>query len=203
MSSGTPPLILASASPRRAALLQQLGVAHVVRAADIDEQRLPGEPVQACVLRLARAKAAVVRDALPPAQRATACVLGADTAVVLDDEMLGKPHTREPALAMLRRLSGREHRVLTGIALWSTAGCDVAMSESAVRFRALDDDECARYWQSGEPCDKAGAYAIQGRAAAFIAELRGSYSGVMGLPLFETAELLRRAGVPVWQEVSE
>jgi septum formation protein len=130
-------------------------------------------------------------------------VLGADTAVVLDDEMLGKPHTREPALAMLRRLSGREHRVLTGIALWRESGCEVALSDSTVRFRALDDEECERYWQSGEPRDKAGAYAIQGRAAAFIAELRGSYSGVMGLPLFETAGLLRQAGLTVWQEGSE
>lgn len=203
MSSGAPPLILASASPRRVELLRQLGVPHVVRAADIDERRLSGEAVSDCVLRLARAKATVAREALPEAQRAATCVLGADTAVVLDDEMLGKPHTREPALAMLRRLSGREHRVLTGIALWSAGGCEVALSDSCVRFRTLEEGECERYWHSGEPQDKAGAYAIQGRAAAFIAELRGSYSGVMGLPLFETAELLRRAGVPVWQEYSE
>lgn len=203
MSGAAPPLILASASPRRSALLRQLGVPHVVRAADIDEQRLPGEAVEDCVLRLARAKAAAARDALSAPECAAACVLGADTAVVLDDEMLGKPHTREPALAMLRRLSGREHRVLTGIALWSPSGCEVALSQSTVRFRALDEPECERYWQSGEPRDKAGAYAIQGRAAAFIAGLQGSYSGVMGLPLYETARLLQRAGVPVWQECSE
>jgi septum formation protein len=200
MSSGGTPLILASASPRRSSLLRQLGVPHRVCAADIDERRLPQESVHDCVVRLARAKAAAARESLPPAERAAACVLGADTAVVLDDDMLGKPHTREPALAMLRRLSGREHRVLTGVALWGAAGCEVVVSESAVRFRALEEAEIERYWQSGEPQDKAGAYAIQGRAAAFIAELRGSYSGVMGLPLFETAELLRRAGVPVWQE---
>ena len=203
MSRDAPPLILASASPRRSTLLRQLGVPHRVLAADIDERRLPGEPVEACVLRLARAKAAAVRARLPAAERAWAFVLGADTAVVLDDEMLGKPHTREPALAMLRRLSGREHRVLTGIALWRESGCELALSDSTVRFRALDDEECERYWQSCEPRDKAGAYAIQGRAAAFIAELRGSYSGVMGLPLFETAGLLRQAGLAVWQEGSE
>lgn len=202
MSVAPPPLILASASPRRSALLQQLGVPHEVAAADVDERRLPGEAVEECVLRLARAKAQVARERLAAAGRLAAqtVVLGADTAVVLGDEMLGKPHERGPALAMLRRLSGREHRVLTGVAVWSEAGCEVALSDSTVRFRALTDAECERYWRSGEPRDKAGAYAIQGLAAAFIAGLSGSYSGVMGLPLFETAELLQRAGVAIWQE---
>jgi septum formation protein len=194
-------LILASASPRRSALLQQLGVPHRVVAADIDERRRAGEGVEDCVLRLARAKAQAARERLIAAGSLDAAiVLGADTAVVLGDEMLGKPHTREPALAMLRQLSGREHRVLTGVAVWGESGCDAMLSESRVRFRELGDAECESYWQSGEPCDKAGAYAIQGRAAAFIAELRGSYSGVMGLPLYETAALLQRAGVAIWQE---
>ena len=197
-----PTLILASASPRRAALLRQLGVPHRVVPADIDERRLGTEPVEVCVLRLARAKAQAGRErhasAGAPASRDV--VLGADTAVVLDGQMLGKPHTRDAALAMLRRLSGREHRVLTGVAVWGESGCEVALSESRVRFRKLADEECERYWQTGEPQDKAGAYAIQGYAAAFITELRGSYSGVMGLPLHETAELIRRAGVAIWQE---
>jgi septum formation protein len=195
-------LILASASPRRSALLRQLGVPHQVCAADIDEQRLPGEAVEACVLRLARSKAQAARERLAANGSLPhgALVLGSDTAVVLGDEMLGKPHTREPALAMLGQLSGREHRVLTGVALWGDAGCEVALSESRVRFRELTHEECERYWQSGEPRDKAGAYAIQGRAAAFITSLTGSYSGVMGLPLYETAELLRRAGMAIWQE---
>lgn len=205
MRTGAPPLILASASPRRSALLRQLGVPHRVAVADIDERRLPGERVEECVLRLARSKAQAARERLAVAGElaAGAVVLGADTAVVLGDEMLGKPHTREPALAMLRQLSGREHRVLTGVAVWGESGCEVALSDSSVRFRELDDAECERYWRSGEPRDKAGAYAIQGLAAAFIAELRGSYSGVMGLPLYETAGLLRRAGVAIWQEGGE
>ncbi len=202
MTSAAPPLILASASPRRSALLRQLGVPHRVMAVDIEERRLGAEPVEVCVLRLARAKAQAGRERLAAAGSLAAgdVVLGADTAVVLEDEMLGKPHTRTTALAMLRQLSGREHRVLTGVAVWGESGCEVALSASRVRFRELGDAECARYWQSGEPQDKAGAYAIQGYAAAFIADLHGSYSGVMGLPLYETAELLRRAGVAIWQE---
>jgi len=177
-------------------------VPHRVIAVDIDERRLGAEPVEVCVLRLARAKAQAVRERLAAAASLAGgdIVLGADTAVVLDDAMLGKPHTREPALAMLRQLSGREHRVLTGVAVWGESGCEVALSESRVRFRELGDAECESYWQTGEPRDKAGAYAIQGYAAAFITDLRGSYSGVMGLPLYETAELLRRAGVTIWQE---
>ena len=194
MTAGVPPLILASASPRRSALLRQLGVPHRIVAVDIDERRLGAEPVEVCVLRLARAKAQAARERLAAAG-------GLDAgAVVLEDEMLGKPHLRASALAMLRQLSGREHRVLTGVAIWGESGCEVALSESRVRFRDLAEEEYERYWKTGEPQDKAGAYAIQGYAAAFIAELRGSYSGVMGLPLHETAELLRRAGVAIWQE---
>ena len=205
MSSVSPPLILASASPRRSALLRQLGVVHQVVAADIDERRLDGEGIEECVLRLARAKAQAARERLiaAGALAAGAVVLGADTGVVLGDELLGKPHTREPALAMLRQLSGREHRVLTGVAVWGESGCDALLSESRVRFREITDAECERYWRSGEPRDKAGAYAIQWLAAAFIAGLHGSYSGVMGLPLYETAELLQRAGVSIWQECGE
>jgi septum formation protein len=187
-----PVLVLASASPRRRELLWQIGVPHQVAVADIDERPLAGEAAADCVQRLARAKAQRSwRQGLP--------VLGADTAVVLDGEMLGKPHDRSAALAMLARLSGRAHRVLTAVALVSQHGCQLRLSESEVLFRQLSPAECSRYWDSGEPRDKAGGYAIQGLAAVFISALRGSYSGVMGLPLFETAALLDAAGVPRWQ----
>jgi septum formation protein len=122
-------------------------------------------------------------------------VLAADTAVVLDGSILGKPRDQADALDMLRRLSGRSHEVLTAVALRSAAGLDGRVSRSVVTFRSIDAAEAGDYWDTGEPRDKAGAYAIQGRAAVFIADLRGSYSGVMGLPLFETAELLRSAGL--------
>lgn len=187
-------LVLASASPRRRELLHQIGVAHRVQPADIDEAPQAGELIEACVQRLARAKAqhvhARVADGLP--------VLAADTVVVLDHQLLGKPRDRDEGCEMLRRLSGRAHQVLTAVALCSDRGLDVRLSASTVRFRALSDAECEGYWRSGEPLDKAGGYAVQGLAAAFIADLQGSYSGVMGLPLFETAELLQRAEVPIW-----
>jgi len=125
-------------------------------------------------------------------------VLGADTAVVIDDDLLGKPRDRADALAMLARLSGRWHQVLTAVAVASANGLQCSVSSSEVRFRTLLERECAAYWDSGEPRDKAGAYAIQGLGATFVQELRGSYSGVVGLPLFETAQLLAAAGVPVW-----
>jgi septum formation protein len=187
-------LVLASASPRRRELLHQLGVAHRVQPADLDEASQAGESVEACVQRLARAKAqhvhALVADGLP--------VLAADTVVVLDHQLLGKPRDRDEGCDMLRRLSGRSHQVLTAVALCGDGGIDARLSASTVRFRALSDAECDCYWRSGEPVDKAGGYAVQGLAAAFIADLQGSYSGVMGLPLFETAELLQRAEVPIW-----
>jgi septum formation protein len=186
-----PEVVLASASPRRSVLLRQIGVVHRVVPADIDESRRPRESARDCVQRLALAKAQDVQ--VGP----EAVVLGADTAVVLGEEMLGKPRDRADALAMLARLSGRSHRVLSAVAVVAGADTAVALSVSEVRFRALTEAECAAYWDSGEPRDKAGAYAIQGWGAVFIAELRGSYSGVMGLPLFETAQLLRAAGVTI------
>ena len=191
-----PVVVLASASPRRRELLWQIGVAHRVEVADIDELALAGEAPAAGVQRLALAKAQKIQrlgrsPALP--------VLGADTAVVLDDEMLGKPRDRSEALAMLARLSGRTHRVLTAVCLVGEHEAQVRVSDSEVQFRELDPVECARYWDSGEPRDKAGSYAIQGLGAVLICALRGSYSGVMGLPLFETAALLDAAGVPRWQ----
>ena len=195
-----PSLLLASASPRRRELLWQLGVPHDARAADIDEQRLPGEGMEACVQRLAHQKAERVYQQQAPGRRLP--VLAADTIVVLGERLLGKPADRAQGLAMLHMLSGRQHRVLTAVALQTEAGVSSHMSESQVSFRALSGEECAQYWDTGEPCDKAGAYAIQGYAAAFIRDLQGSYSGVMGLPLHETADLLRRAGVAVWQRAA-
>jgi len=191
MPAPPPVLCLASASPRRRALLAQIGVAHLARGANLDETPQRKEAPRDYVARVAAEKACAIRrvdTALP--------VLGADTTVVVDGEMFGKPQGRAQGLAMLARLSGRVHEVFSAVALADARGVAVAMSVSAVRFRTLSDEECRLYWESGEPEDKAGAYAIQGLAAAFIESLHGSYSGVMGLPLFETAALLRAAGVP-------
>jgi septum formation protein len=188
---------LASASPRRRELLQQIGVPFRLVGTELDETPLPGEAPAAYVSRLAAAKA----DAGWRASRgaANAPVLAADTAVVLDGEILGKPRDKAHAERMLLRLSGRTHEVMTAVAVRSAGGHDVKVSYSMVTFRNLDAAEAGAYWNTGEPRDKAGAYAIQGYAAIFIADLRGSYSGVMGLPLFETAELLKSAGVGCWQ----
>lgn len=188
---------LASASPRRGELLRQIGVEFRVRPADIDESPRAGEPASEYVLRLAAAKAAAVGNALTQSQ---APVLAADTAVVLDGEILGKPADTPAALRMLERLSGRAHEVLTAVALGVGGAIHTRLSVSEVRFRATTADERATYCRTGEPFDKAGGYAIQGRAAVFIEHLRGSFSGVMGLPLFETAELLVHCGVPIWRE---
>jgi septum formation protein len=188
-----PLLCLASLSPRRRQLLAQIEVPHVVSAARIDEAAAPGEPAADYVVRLARAKALAVR-----ARGGELPVLAADTTVVIDEVICGKPADEAAALAILARLSGRTHQVLTAVALASAAGIAHRLSASEVRFRHLSRSECRAYWASGEPRDKAGAYAVQGRAAVFIEHLAGSYSGVMGLPLFETAELLAAAGIPCW-----
>jgi septum formation protein len=198
-------LYLASRSPRRRELLRQLGVTfdeiHLReaggRSADVVEEALDGEPAAHYVERIARTKASVgwsrmQQRGLPPRP-----VLGADTEVVLEGEIFGKPRDVDDAIRMLERLSGRRHQVLTGVALRSGDDVGFALSTSHVAFRALARDEIRRYAASGEPLDKAGAYAIQGRAAAFIESLQGSYSGVMGLPLFETAGLLAKAGIVV------
>ena len=188
---------LASASPRRRELLQQIGVPFRLLGTDLDETPLPSETPTAYVSRLATAKA----DAgwLRSGGAANAPVLAADTAVVLDGEILGKPRDKDDAEHMLQQLSGRTHEVLTAVALRSAAGHESKLSHSLVTFRILDAAEASAYWNTGEPHDKAGAYAIQGYAAIFVADLRGSYSGVMGLPLFETAQLLKSAGLRVWQ----
>jgi septum formation protein len=184
---------LASASPRRRELLTQIGVPHVVTVADIDESERPGEYAHEYVKRMAIEKASAIwsRDPGLP-------VLAADTTVVLDGVMFGKPRDRAHALEMLARLSGRTHEVLTAVALATSAGVELRLSTSSVRMRTLTESECIAYWESGEPRDKAGAYAIQGLGAVFIESINGSYSGVMGLPLYETAELLRAAGLPYW-----
>ncbi|MDS4027036.1 MAG: Maf family protein [Candidatus Contendobacter sp.] len=182
-------IYLASASSRRRALLRQIGISYRLLRVAVDETPLPDETPSDYVIRLALAKARTGRAAL--GRRQPAPVLGADTVVVVENRLLGKPRDRDEGLAMLTLLSGREHRVLSAVALAVPTRDAVKIQESRVRFRALTLVERTAYWDSGEPLDKAGGYAIQGRAAAFVAELHGSYSGVMGLPLFETAELLR------------
>ena len=192
--SRSPLVCLASVSPRRHELLAQIGVPHTVVAADIDESVRTGEAPRDYVLRMARQKALTVRE-----RGATLPVLAADTTVVLDNTIFGKPRDRDDGLAMLGRLSGRTHEVLTAVALANSRDVTLRLSVSTVRFRGLSSEECVAYWETGEPRDKAGGYAIQGVAAVFIESLSGSYSGVMGLPLFETGELLRAAGVPYWE----
>lgn len=200
MTAGPAILCLASASPRRRELLRQIGVPHHVLVTDIDESARAGEPAAEYVARVALAKA---REAWRDGEaRRQLPVLAADTTVVLDGRMLGKPASRAQCVAMLQDLAGRTHEVLTAIALLAgTAQAPVVralVSRSRVSFRGIDADEAGRYWDTGEPRDKAGGYAIQGRGAVFVAGLSGSYSGVMGLPLFETAGLLGEAGIPVW-----
>ena len=181
---------LASQSPRRRQLLEQIGVAFTVLDVDVPERRGAGESPEHYVSRVARDKAraglALVGD------RAGAVVLGADTEVVLDDRVFGKPADADDARAMLAALSGRTHRVVSVV--WCVReGAEASeVSISEVRFAALDEPTLAAYVATGEPFGRAGAYAIQGRAAAFIEHLSGSYSGVMGLPLYETARLLGR-----------
>ncbi|QQZ42980.1 septum formation inhibitor Maf [Pseudomonas sp. SK3(2021)] len=191
-------LYLASGSPRRRELLTQIGVPFTAINADIDETPLPDESPAAYVERLARDKAAAGHALIADGQ-ATACVLGADTAVVLDGRILGKPLDQADAQSMLMALSDREHEVLTAIAVLDGQRCESRVVRSLVRFRAIGDDEAARYWASGEPRDKAGGYGIQGLAAVFVAGLNGSYSAVVGLPVCETAELLGHFGIPCWQ----
>jgi septum formation protein len=187
---------LASASPRRSELLRQIGVPFAVRAADIREEQQAGETPETYVVRLATAKAEAVWAALPESERRP--VLGADTAVVLDRVVLGKPGNPVEAARMLERLSGRTHSVLTAVALRTGSGVETRLSRSEVRFRATTAAERLAYCATGEPFDKAGGYGIQGHAAVFIEELRGSYSGVVGLPLAETAALLTRCGLGFW-----
>lgn len=198
-------IYLASRSPRRRELLHQIGVRFdlmVFRApprddAEVNEDTLPGESADSYVVRVARAKAAHGTSLLGMRHVPSRPLLAADTTLDLDGEIIGKPRDEADAAAILARLSGRTHRVLTAVALASGSRIEHALSVSTVRFRELGDDEIRRYANSGEPLDKAGAYAIQGYAAMFIAEIQGSHSGIVGLPLCDTALLLRRFGYPI------
>ncbi len=186
-------LILASASPRRSLLLQQLRLPFSVQSADIDEATLVGESPTDYVRRLALAKALTVQRGLDHAARQHGHVLAADTTVVCAGQILGKPDDALTAVKHLRRLSGRSHQVLTAVSLVGPQSMQSRLQISTVTMMALTDQEISRYVATGEPMGKAGAYAIQGLAAAFITRLDGSYSGVMGLPLADTARLLRSA----------
>lgn len=185
-----PQIILASASPRRMELLDQIKVIYHVHPVDLDESVLPGEAPLHYVQRVAAEKSAACARQLARAVP----VLAADTSVVVDGVILGKPKDQDDALAMLSLLSGRTHQVYSAVSLLGqTHGQAVSITD--VTFRSLTDAEMLAYWQSGEAEDKAGSYGIQGQAAVFIAAISGSYSGVMGLPLFETAQLLSEQGI--------
>jgi septum formation protein len=189
---------LASASPRRRQLLAQIGVPFQVLSVDVDESIAGGESAERYVARLAQAKAEAGLARRTAARHGA--VLGADTAVVAGGAILGKPADCADAERMLGLLSARTHEVLTAVALATDDGVLSHLSRSEVTFREIRPAEARDYWNTGESRDKAGAYAIQGYGAVFVSGLRGSYSGVMGLPLFETAQLLRAAGVPCWRE---
>ncbi|WP_298609210.1 nucleoside triphosphate pyrophosphatase [uncultured Thiothrix sp.] len=188
-----PQLILASASPRRRELLEQIGISYRVQTADIDENPWPDEDPCTLVQRLAKEKAQAIWEvsdkSLP--------VLGADTLGVLEGQLLVKPDDFVSARQMLLSMSGRAHTIYSAVALYHQNAYELAVSESKVWFRMMTEAEVEAYWQHGEPHDKAGAYAIQGLGAIFVERLEGSYSGVMGLPLFETAQLLAKAGIRV------
>lgn len=187
-----PHIILASASPRRSELLKQIGISHRIMAVDIDETPFANESPLAYVERVAAEKSAackaLLNDNLP--------VLSADTSVICDDQILGKPIDLDHAISMLSRLSGRSHQVYSAVSLRGDHHWQ-ALSVSEVTFKPLRTEEIVAYWQTGEPCDKAGAYAIQGLASTFIESITGSFSGVMGLPLYETAQLLAKQGIRV------
>jgi septum formation protein len=187
-------IYLASASPRRQELLRQLGVCFDVITPNIAEEAYVHESPRDYVERLACAKARQGAALIRARGLPTFPVLGADTEVVLDGEILGKPRNREHGVTLLRRLSGRTHEVLTAIAVLHQDELHRAVVESRVTFASLSDDAIARYWDSGEPLDKAGAYAVQGRAAGFIARIEGSHSAIVGLPLYELLQLLKRVG---------
>ena len=205
MSVGDNRIYLASRSPRRRELLKQIGVSFesllvredLRRGVDVDETPLPGEPPGVYALRIARAKAAVALRQIAQRALPQKPVLAADTTIVFDDRIIGKPEDEKHAARILRALAGREHQVLTAVALALKDQMETQISVSSVWFRELSDAEIRFYVACGEAHDKAGAYAIQGRAAAFVTRIEGSYSGIMGLPLAETADLLQRFNIPV------
>lgn len=190
------PLYLASGSPRRRELLTQIGVPFSVVSAPVDETPLPGEGVSAYAVRLARAKAEAGLAQLS----GPGVVLGADTVVSTQARILGKPRDRAHALEMLGELSDDHHQVITAVAITDGQRCLDVCVGTHVYFRAISQAEALRYWETGEPLDKAGGYAIQGLGAVFVRELVGSYSTVVGLPLFETAQLLEQFSIACWQQ---
>jgi len=187
-------LVLASASPRRRELLAQLGVRFRSTAAEIDETRLASEEAVPYALRVATAKGRAVADLESSAELP---VLAADTVVALDGHVLQKPADREQGVEMLMRLAGREHDVISAVVVVHGGVLRTSVNRTAVRFSDISMDQANRYWDTGEPEDKAGGYAIQGLGAVFVAHIEGSYSAVMGLPLFETARLLEQCGIVV------
>ncbi len=188
-------IYLASKSPRRRQLLEQIDVRFEPIDAEVDESAFGLQAPQELVVTLASAKAEAVHRRVLAERLPIKPVLGADTCVVIDDEILGKPRDKAEGLDMLGRLSGKTHSVYTGVALYHDGEMNVESSHSTVTFTRLRAEQIEQYWQTGEPIDKAGAYAIQGRAAEFVRHMSGSYSSIVGLPLFETAQLLRNAGV--------
>ncbi len=186
------PIYLASRSPRRHELLGQIGISFEQIPGDIDEATRGGEAAEHYVERMARGKALAGMHWLQAQSEEfeRRPILAADTIVVVDDEILGKPVSRDHSAQMLRRLSDRTHRVMTAIAVAHGAICQSLVQISEVCFAPLDEDWISRYWETGEPADKAGSYGVQGIAGARVVEIRGSYFGVMGLPLFDTVELL-------------
>lgn len=184
-------IILASASPRRKQLLQQIGVEFDVKAVDIDETPALGEQAERYVRRLAIEKAQAAKAYYA---NSDVLIIGSDTSVIVDGEILGKPDNKEHALSMLVKLSGRTHTVLTAVAMVGRK-TESFVNATQVTFKALSSDDLEWYWATGEPKGKAGAYGIQGKAAVFITHLEGSFSGVMGLPLYETAQLLKQLGI--------
>jgi septum formation protein len=200
-----PRIYLASRSPRRRELLHQIHVSFELllfrsgarEDADVSEDPHADEPARLYVERVARAKAEGAVGRVQSRRLLPHPVLAADTTIDLDGSILGKPDNTEHAAEILRRLSGRRHLVISAVAVADAQRVECLVNENQVRFRTLAEDEIRRYVSTGEPMDKAGAYAIQGRAATFIEEIHGSYSGIMGLPLFETAQLLRRFGHPI------
>ncbi|MCK5894769.1 MAG: septum formation inhibitor Maf [Endozoicomonadaceae bacterium] len=192
-------LYLASRSPRRRELLNQIGVRFNVIAGDIDEVPAAKESPEIYVVRMAREKAAAGAAFVSLREMKRLPILAADTSVVMDGNILGKPVDQEGAATMLGLLSGRSHQVMTAVAVTNGERLASRLSVSRVVFNTLSEREIERYWQTGEPQDKAGAYGIQGLGAVFVRELQGSYSGVVGLPIVETVDLLNDFAVPYWQ----
>ncbi|WP_261816073.1 Maf family protein [Vibrio gallicus] len=185
-------LILASGSPRRKELLSQLGYDFTIRISDIEEQIQQGELAKDYVMRLAQQKAEAVYSSLSSPDQATHQVLGADTVVTINNRVLEKPHNLEHSIEMLTELSGRQHQVMTAVCVRNSVGTHCIICITDVWFKPISQQEIEQYWQTGEPCDKAGSYGIQGIGGKFVTRIEGSYHSVVGLPLYETEQLLHQ-----------